>query len=832
MKRLILLSSLLAAMTAGAKIELPQIVGDNMVLQQLSDARLWGKATAGAIVSAKADWLQAPVTAKADAQGRWQLTLKTPAAEKREHQIVLSENGQRQLSLSRVLIGEVWFASGQSNMEMPLEGFWNCPVKGSNEVIATAAENPWVRVAPIKQNGQTKPVEDCPGQWQVPSPETAPYFSATGWFFAQMLQRVLDVPVGVIACAWGGSKVEGWLPEEIVKTYDDVDIAKEQKEGWNGSWWHYYTPCIMYNGMLHPLRHYTVRGFLWYQGESNVGKDQTYPYRLKTMVDTWRREFGGTAEQLPFYFVEIAPWGGYGDWLSAPIFRECQHKAARIIENSGIISTNDLVEPYELNQIHPAEKREVGNRLAYMALNRTYGKKSIHCDSPEFDHIEVQGAEIEVFFKYAEQGLSPWQDITGFEVAGADGQFQPAVARLNESHKTVMVSSPQVSAPTAVRYCFKSFQPGNLKSVRGLPVVPFRSDADFETAAQAVLNMTPGWNLGNSLDCHGAWVPQRTAGAPADYEKAWGQPVADAHLMAAMKQKGFRGIRVPVTWYQHMDATGRVDEAWMDRVQQVVDYVISAGMYCILNVHHDTGAHDASWLRADSSSYTLNHQRYENLWRQIAERFADYDERLLFEGYNEMLDNNKRWSEPKSIGDLQYVNSFAQSFVSAVRATGGKNLSRNLVVNTYAGAHGKNVLSGLALPTDPCGNQSHLAVEVHSYDPWDWVNRYHMQWTDACRRDIENMFADLSTHIISKGYPVIIGEYGTNGEHEKTINKNCTPAQKAEAGRQAADMNRLCRRYQAASFYWMGLVDRADRSHDTFSWTMEQVADSIVSVYR
>ena len=165
--------------------------------------------------------------------------LPTPAAAKQEHRITLMEDGRGQVVLERVLIGEVWFASGQSNMEMPLNGFWNCPVENSNEVIATASENRWLRLAQIKQNGQTKPVEEVPGKWLVPSPETAPQMSATGFFFGQMLQRVLDIPVGIIACAWGGSKVEGWVPEEIVKTYDDIDIAKEQKEGWKGTWWHY-----------------------------------------------------------------------------------------------------------------------------------------------------------------------------------------------------------------------------------------------------------------------------------------------------------------------------------------------------------------------------------------------------------------------------------------------------------------------------------------------------------------------------------------------------------------------------------------------------------------
>ena len=232
----------------------------------------------------------------------------------------------------------------------------------------------------------------------------------------------------------------------------------------------------MYNGMLHPLRHYSIRGFIWYQGESNVGKEKTYAQRLKDMVDTWRKDFGGTAQQLPFYLVEIAPWGGYGEWLSSPLLREAQHNAAQLIENCGIVSTNDLVKPYEFNQIHPAQKREVGNRLAYMALNRTYGYKSIVCDSPEYDHMEIKGNEVEVFFKYAEDGLSPWQDIEGFEIAGADGVFKTAKATLNNDHKSIMVSSSEVPQPVAVRYCFKSFQIGNLKNMRGLPVVPFRTD--------------------------------------------------------------------------------------------------------------------------------------------------------------------------------------------------------------------------------------------------------------------------------------------------------------------------------------------------------------------
>jgi aryl-phospho-beta-D-glucosidase BglC (GH1 family) len=249
-------------------------------------------------------------------------------------------------------------------------------------------------------------------------------------------------------------------------------------------------------------------------------------------------------------------------------------------------------------------------------------------------------------------------------------------------------------------------------------------------------------------------------------------------------------------------------------------------------VHHDTGAAVEAWLKADSTSYATQHERYKVLWTQIANHFKDYDQRLLFEGYNEMLTGSNptaEWSEPKDLKNLQYVNKFAQDFVDAVRATGGNNQYRNLIVNTYSGSHTPNTLPALVVPTDPCGNQNHLAVEVHSYDPWDWVNNYDMHWTEECTEEVTRLFSELDKHIISKGYPVIIGEYGSNGQAEKTINRTCTDEQKQEAGRQAADIIRLCKQYGAAAFYWMGIIDGPDRSADSFQWSMEQVADSIIA---
>jgi endoglucanase len=205
---------------------------------------------------------------------------------------------------------------------------------------------------------------------------------------------------------------------------------------------------------------------------------------------------------------------------------------------------------------------------------------------------------------------------------------------------------------------------------------------------------------------------------------------------------------------------------------------------------------------------------------------------LLFEGFNEMLTGitpDAEWAEPKNLANLEVINKYAQDFVTTVRATGGNNEYRNLIVNTYSGAHTPNTLAGFRVPTDPCGNQNHLAVEVHSYDPWDWVNSENMTWTERCSQELVHMFEALDTTFIQKGYPVILGEYGSNGEKEKTIDGTCTDEQKQEAGRQAADMTRLCKKYGASGIYWMGIVEREDRKQATFKWTLEQVADSIIA---
>ena len=462
-----------------SKIILPDLVSDNMVLQQQTDARLWGKATPGNTIYVSSDFSKEPVKVTVSADSTWLLTVQTPNASFAPHHLTFMErNAKGQIldkqNINNVLVGEVWYAGGQSNMEMPLAGFNNCPVEDAEEEIATAGD--WkkkIRMATVPKAGSATPQEWVTGcKWQVPSLSTAPQMSAVAWFFAKMMEQVLQVPIGILTVAWGGSTVEGWTPQELLETYPEIDLQKELAKGWMKTWWHYHTPMVMYNGLLHPVRHYTIRGFIWYQGEANCGK-KTYVDHMKKMIAVFRKEFGGTAQSLPFYLTEVAPYADYGDNDNGPLLRDWQHQIGREVENSGCICINDLAYPFEQHQVHPRQKRQVGYRFAYMVLNKTYGL-DINTDYPEYDHMEMKGNKLHLFFRNAKQGFSRLNDIKGFEIAGADSVFHPAEAYVEPYGQGVFVSSKDVSEPRFVQYGYHAFCPGNLQSNRLLPVVPFR----------------------------------------------------------------------------------------------------------------------------------------------------------------------------------------------------------------------------------------------------------------------------------------------------------------------------------------------------------------------
>ncbi len=352
------------------------------------------------------------------------------------------------------------------------------------------------------------------------------------------------------------------------------------------------------------------------------------------------------------------------------------------------------------------------------------------------------------------------------------------------------------------------------------PIIAFADDeiSAFESANDAVKHMKVGWNLGNTLDAHNG---QRVTD-PKVSEIMWGQPVTTPELMQMMKEVGFGAIRVPVTWYPHMDGNNKVDVAWMKRVHEIVDYVISTGMYCILNVHHDTGAdsdNTKSWLKADQTVYNQQKARYEYLWQQIAEEFKDYGERLLFESYNEMLDTYNSWCFASFAAPGQYnasvatsaynaINSYAQSFVNTVRATGGNNAKRNLIVNTYGACNGagtwnphlQDPLKQMKLPTDI--TEGHIIFQVHAYP--------NVVDLSSAMKEVDQIFRDLNTYLVQKGAPVVIGEWGTSSGNDYIERRSNVLSFAKYFVEQA-------KAYNYAPFFWMGLSDGTARSFPAFN---------------
>lgn len=467
MKKILMILLLSVAHVAAAEIRLPGILGDHMVLQQNTEVRLWGRADPQAEVRITTSW-GGGCSVRSDVAGRWTACVQTPGGGFEPQSILIESNGQKR-TVANVLIGEVWFAGGQSNMEMTLAGYVHCPVDGANEIIARAGRlRERIRYAKIPRAEALEPQECTAGSWREFTPATASGCSAAAFFFAELLSDALDVPVGVIDCTWGGSAIESWLDRGALESYPDVDLTPAGIAALPP----HLRPMSMYNAMVHPLAGYTIRGFLWYQGETNVARYLDYAQRMAALAALWRARWG--QGDLPFYYVEIAPFE-YGHEY-APLLREAQWKACELIPNSALISTNDLVEEYERRNIHPRNKRDVGRRLAYHALSKTYGMREVASDSPQFVSMEVVGDKALLTFSHTEQGFNRLTDIEGFEVCGADRVFHPARARIEGLR--VVVGSPEVERPVAVRYCFRSFQMGNLANAHDMPVVPFRTD-DF-----------------------------------------------------------------------------------------------------------------------------------------------------------------------------------------------------------------------------------------------------------------------------------------------------------------------------------------------------------------
>ncbi len=452
------------AFEARADVKLPAIFGDNMILQQQSQVAVWGWAKPNASVSVTGSWNKKTYSAKSDAKGYWRVKIATPAAGFTPYTLTISDG--KAVTLGNILIGEVWVCSGQSNMEMPMRGFRDQPIEGGPEAIATST-NPGIRCFTVKKASKVAPQDDCIGTWEIANPQTTPGFTATGYFFGRLINQSLNVPVGLIHTSWGGSRIEAWMTPNSLKDIPEKPIPASDADIkiQNG------TPTVLYNGMLHPIAGYGIRGAIWYQGESNRDEPALYVKMFDAMVREWRNIWG--MGEFPFYYCQIAPYN-YGGGTNSGYIREAQAKGMATTPNTGMAV---LMDAESIGCIHPPKKRDAGERMALWALAKTYGMDKMQYRSPEFKSLEIEGrVAIVTLDMSADPGLTTYgKEILNFRIAGKDKRFYPAKAAY--SGNKVYMFSPAVAEPVAVRYCFDDTSATELFTVEGnLPVSSFRTD--------------------------------------------------------------------------------------------------------------------------------------------------------------------------------------------------------------------------------------------------------------------------------------------------------------------------------------------------------------------
>ena len=471
MKKLFMFSvCIFAAATLSAKVQLPALLQDNMVLQQQTEANLWGKADPQKKVTVTTSWDKEKYTTQADENGAWKVAVSTPAAGG-PYSITISDGDK--IELNNVMIGEVWICSGQSNMQMQVAGLSGQPVTGSNEAILEGAQDKNIRMFTVKREMSQTPLDDCHTDtgWREASTQSIAEFSATGYFFGKNLYDVLNVPIGLIEADWGGTCIEAWMSDESAKKIQP-DQTRDIKR-WGAA---NQTACL-FNAMVHPLINYTAKGFIWYQGETNLLMQNTpyYSQLMQEMVSLWRDLWGN--DSMPFYFVQIAPYEYWGtDQIDVPLIVEQQLDATDKIPYSGIASTTDIGNK---SCIHPPYKPTVGKRLALLALKETYKQGGIVAHSPRFKEARFENGKAYVTFTSdATLGPDYTGRILGFEIAGADKIFIPAHAEFVQGKQEIVVSSEIVAEPVAVRYAFRNVpKAAELYNCGGLPAFPFRTDS-------------------------------------------------------------------------------------------------------------------------------------------------------------------------------------------------------------------------------------------------------------------------------------------------------------------------------------------------------------------
>ena len=476
-KTLLATLTLACTLSLNAGIKLPAIISSNMILQRNTTVQLWGWADPNEKIKIKTSWTKKPINISANDEGLWKISLATTNS--KATQTINLKSKSSDIKLNNILFGEVWVCSGQSNMEHPLEGFFNQPVYEANMTIAQSNNNN-IRLFTVEKFGSKTKLNDIEkySAWEVSSPESAAKFSAVAYFYGKQLQEILDVPVGLIHTSWGASTIEAWMSEEVLSSYQKVDLSKVDITRETNT-----TATALFNAMMNPLIPFTIKGAIWYQAESNRFEYKEYKKLFPAMVKDWRERWN--IGDFPFYYVQIAPfvyWSGRNNpdpTKNSANIRYVQLQCTDLIPNSGIAITMDIGGEY---YIHPPKKKETANRLVLNALNKTYGFKAVDCEGPRYDSKETKENAIILKFKHAENGLFAKDGLSGFEISADDRVFYPANAHIIDNSQ-VKVFSDKVPNPVAVRYCWSNWAVGTLYDTHNLPASSFKTD-DWDNATK------------------------------------------------------------------------------------------------------------------------------------------------------------------------------------------------------------------------------------------------------------------------------------------------------------------------------------------------------------
>jgi sialate O-acetylesterase len=495
----VLTSAAICSGGAKAEVTLPAIIGSHMVLESGMPLTIWGWASAGEEVTVAIADLKAAT--KADSAGDWQV--KLPPIPASDAPLEMTVSGTNTIKLTDILVGEVWMGSGQSNMQ------WSVASSDNADAEIAAANYPKIRLFLVPLVPAGKPAKNVNAAWTVCTPDTVKSFSAVCYYFGRELHKSLNVPVGMIATSWGGTAIQPWIPPAGYEGVAELDGERKQIESLRTGYQvalkgklaelkHWLEgadkavaagqpitepPAMpgnpfnsnggftgLYNGMIHPLVPFTIRGALWYQGEANVGQGMHYHDLMKGLILGWRTAW--SQGDFPFLFVQLAPFQYGGNPQALPELWEAQTATLKV-PNTGMAVTTDIS---NIHDIHPRNKQEVGRRLALWALAKFYGKSELAYSGPIYESMEVEGSRIRVRFQKPDGGLisRDGKPLTWFSIAGADKKFVPATATIED--ETVVVENAAVTAPLAVRFGWHQNAEPNLANKAGLPASPFRTD--------------------------------------------------------------------------------------------------------------------------------------------------------------------------------------------------------------------------------------------------------------------------------------------------------------------------------------------------------------------